>query len=104
MGRSVDADDYIVKPGSTVELLICVRAILRRSISYVEFPAATNQVSISDLSLDLDSQTASKGIRTIPLTYTEFQIPKLLALTAVSLVAMALQFLVKNRTIKRVCM
>ena len=79
MGFSVGADDYIIKPFSTAELLMRVRAILRRSISYAETPASKNQVLISNLTLDLDSQTASKDGRTIPLTYTEFQILRLLA-------------------------
>ena len=79
LGFSVGADDYIVKPFSTAELLMRVRAILRRSISYAEAPAAQNQILISDLTLDLDSQTASKDGQIIPLTYTEFQILKLLA-------------------------
>ena len=79
MGFSVGADDYIVKPFSTAELLMRVRAILRRSISYAETVAAKNQIIISDLTLDLDSQTAMKNGQTIPLTYTEFQILRLLA-------------------------
>lgn len=79
MGFSVGADDYIVKPFSTAELLMRIRAILRRSISYAEAPVSKNQIVISDLALDLDSQTASKGGHPIPLTYTEFQILKLLA-------------------------
>ena len=79
LGFSVGADDYIVKPFSTAELLMRVRAILRRSIAYTQVPAAKNQIVISDLTLDLDSQTASKDGQTIPLTYTEFQILRLLA-------------------------
>ena len=79
MGFSVGADDYIVKPFSTAELLMRVRAILRRSISYAEPAATKNQIIISDLTLDLDSQTAAKAGQTIPLTYTEFQILRLLA-------------------------
>ena len=79
MGFSVGADDYIVKPFSTAELLMRVQAILRRSISYTQNPSSPNQITISDLTLDLDSQTASKGGQTIPLTYTEFQILRLLA-------------------------
>lgn len=79
MGFSVGADDYIVKPFSTAELLMRVRAILRRSISYREAPVSQNQIVISDLTLDLDSQTAARAGRTIPLTYTEFQILRLLA-------------------------
>jgi DNA-binding response OmpR family regulator len=79
MGFSVGADDYIVKPFSTAELLMRIRAILRRSISYQDTPVSKNQIIISDLTLDLDSQTASKAGQTIPLTYTEFQILQLLA-------------------------
>jgi len=79
MGFSVGADDYIVKPFSTAELLMRVRAILRRSISHTNTPALQNQIVISDLTLDLDSQTAVKNGQTILLTYTEFQILRLLA-------------------------
>ena len=79
MGFSVGADDYIVKPFSTAELLMRVRAILRRSASYTPSPAPRNQILISDLTLDLDSQTAVKNGQTIPLTFTEFQILRLLA-------------------------
>ena len=79
MGFSVGADDYIVKPFSTAELLMRVRAILRRSISHTNTPALQNQIVISDLTLDLDSQTAAKNGQTILLTYTEFQILRLLA-------------------------
>lgn len=79
MGFSVGADDYIVKPFSTAELLMRVRAILRRSISYAEPAVSRNQILISDLTLDLDSQTVAKAGQTIPLTHTEFQILRLLA-------------------------
>ena len=80
MGFSVGADDYIVKPFSTAELLMRVRAILRRSTAYRVPAASKNQIIISDLTLDLDSQTAAKNGETIPLTYTEFQILRLLAI------------------------
>lgn len=79
MGFSVGADDYIVKPFSTAELLMRIRAILRRSISYNTPAVSMNQIMISDLTLDLDSQTVTKAGQTIPLTYTEFQILRLLA-------------------------
>ena len=79
MGFSVGADDYIVKPFSTAELLMRVRAILRRSIAYAEPATSKNQIIISDLTLDLDSQTVAKAGQTIQLTHTEFQILRLLA-------------------------
>ena len=78
MGFSVGADDYIVKPFSNMELLMRVRAILRRNTA----PAAakpSSRLSFQDIILDLDSQSAIKGTETIALTYTEFKILELLA-------------------------
>ena len=79
MGFSVGADDYIVKPFSTAELLMRIRAILRRSISYSDSPSPKNQIMISDLILDPDSQTVVKNGQAIALTHTEYQILQLLA-------------------------
>ena len=79
MGFSVGADDYIVKPFSTAELLMRVRAILRRSSSCCTPLQSKRQITIGDLTLDPDRQTVDKGGQTISLTYTEFQILQLLA-------------------------
>ncbi len=89
MGFSAGADDYIVKPFSNVELLLRVKAILRRAgISMqsaelqqmpTETPSPRNHVEIQDIVLDLDSQTVIKGDSSISLTYTEFKILELLA-------------------------
>ena len=81
MGFSVGADDYIVKPFSNMELIMRVKAILRRnsvSSTSVQQPVR-NQLAIQDLTLDLDSQSVRKGGETIALTYTEFKILELLA-------------------------
>jgi len=77
MGFSVGADDYIVKPFSNMELLMRVRAILRRNTA-PSVPKQRNQLSFQDVILDLDSQSAIKGTETIALTYTEFKILELL--------------------------
>ena len=79
MGFSVGADDYIVKPFSNAELLMRVRAILRRSAVYSPPQTPKNQIPISDLILDLDSQCVLRGGETVSLTYTEFKILELLA-------------------------
>ena len=79
MGFSVGADDYIVKPFSNAELLMRIRAILRRSVASPAPQPRKNEIVIGDLTLDLDSQTAVKGGETVMLTYTEFQILRLLA-------------------------
>ena len=77
MGFSVGADDYIVKPFSNVELLMRVRAILRRSTTSVVMKQK-NKLNFQDVILDLDSQTVMKGEDAIALTYTEFKILELL--------------------------
>ena len=78
MGFSVGADDYIVKPFSNMELLMRVRAILRRHAASI--PAEKkNQISFQDVILDLDSQTLLRNGERVPLTYTEFKILELLA-------------------------
>lgn len=87
MGFSAGADDYIVKPFSNVELLLRVKAILRRTGALC-MPEASkeqadslqkNRIEIQDIILDLDSQSVIKGGENIALTYTEFKILELLA-------------------------
>lgn len=78
IGFSVGADDYIVKPFSNAELMMRIRAILRRNATFSS-AVSENRLVVGDLILDTDSQTAIKNGETIPLTYTEFQILKLLA-------------------------
>lgn len=79
MGFSVGADDYIVKPFSNAELLLRVRAVLRRTAACLTPSQPENKLTLQDLILDLDSQSVEKGGKTIPLTYTEFKILELLA-------------------------
>ena len=81
MGFSVGADDYIVKPFSNMELLMRVKAILRRTNLGQEkqvTESVTNQIAFRDLKLDLESQSVLKGQEVITLTYTEFKILELL--------------------------
>ncbi len=79
IGFSVGADDYIVKPFSNAELLLRIRAILRRSVVCSAPRQQENKVPIQDVMLDLDSQSVLRGSERIPLTYTEFKILELLA-------------------------
>lgn len=79
IGFSVGADDYIVKPFSNAELLLRIRAILRRSMVYSAPRQQENKFAIGDVILDLDSQSVLKGSQRIGLTYTEFKILELLA-------------------------
>ncbi|HIZ78335.1 MAG TPA: response regulator transcription factor [Candidatus Lachnoclostridium stercorigallinarum] len=85
IGFSAGADDYIVKPFSNTELLLRVKALLRRAKSYSR-PAGQNQETESggrkleyqDLILDCDSQSVSRDGEVIGLTGTEFRILELL--------------------------
>lgn len=80
MGFSVGADDYIVKPFSNMELLMRVKAILRRSARGT-VPAQEekkNHILFGDLILDLESQSVLRQGEVIVLTYTEFKILELL--------------------------
>ena len=75
-GLQLGADDYIVKPFSNMELLMRVKAILRRS-SGVKAPVATEKIPFADLILDTESRSVSRQGEMIPLTYTEFRILEL---------------------------
>ena len=76
MGFSAGADDYIVKPFSNIELLMRVKAILRRSSTA---KAKANTITLKDIIIDTDSQTVTKAGEQISLTYTEYRILLLLA-------------------------
>ena len=82
MGFSVGADDYIVKPFSNAELLMRIKAILRRSVGSLAetIPQKENHLlAIGDLYLDTASQSVRKGDTSISFTYTEYKILELLA-------------------------
>ena len=76
MGFSAGADDYIVKPFSNIELLMRVKAILRRSSTV---KAKSNTIILKDLTIDTDSQSVTRAGERINLTYTEYSILVLLA-------------------------
>lgn len=81
MGFSTGADDYIVKPFSNGELLMRIKAILRRSSSNTFVPNEPENehlLSFQDLVLDLNSKSIMKHGEMIPLTYTEYKIIELL--------------------------
>lgn len=80
MGFSAGADDYIVKPFSNIELLMRVKAILRRNQQGRQIQGSEgkdNVLAFQDLFLDLDSQSVIREDEVIPLTYTEFKILEL---------------------------
>lgn len=75
-GLTAGGDDYVTKPFSLEELVLRLRALLRRGRSTVE--SDSSLVVVGDLSLDEDSREVRRGGDLIPLTATEFELLRFL--------------------------
>ncbi len=81
-GLDRGADDYLVKPFNTSELLARIRALIRRTTQH-----ATNQIELENLLIDLGTKRVWVDKEEIPMTAREFAILELLALNRGQLVS-----------------
>ena len=78
VGLELGADDYITKPFSPREVILRIRAVLRRAPNVPRNKPA-NQIQIDDLKIDLDRHQVFSNGSVIDLTATEFKILSLFA-------------------------
>lgn len=74
IGLDAGADDYLIKPFETDELLARIRALTRRNYA----PIQEQIVQIQNITINLTNRTVSSGEKEILLTPREFQLLDLL--------------------------
>lgn len=77
-GFNLGADDYISKPFSIREVMVRVRAVLRRTASRLEGAEEPAVISYQGLLLNLDKKSVSVDGEDVQFTKTEFELLRLL--------------------------
>ncbi|GAB1640240.1 response regulator transcription factor [Krasilnikovia sp. MM14-A1259] len=88
-GLSAGADDYVTKPFSLEEVVLRIRAILRRTQSEPDPSPDTGVLRYADLELDDDAHEVRRGGRLIDLSPTEFNLLRYLMINAGRVVSKA---------------
>ena len=76
-GFNIGADDYISKPFSIREVMVRVRAVLRRTAEQSGDADEPKTINYQGLQLNLDKKTVSIDGEAIPFTKTEFELLRL---------------------------
>ncbi|MEO7766289.1 MAG: response regulator transcription factor [Ferruginibacter sp.] len=71
-GFDAGTDDYLIKPFEFKELLVRIRALLKRTMNQ-QLPAG-NVLKVADLEMNIDSKEVSRDGKPISLTAKEFQL------------------------------
>jgi two-component system, OmpR family, copper resistance phosphate regulon response regulator CusR len=71
MGFDAGADDYLVKPFDFLELLARIKVLAKRS-TQTPLPVTGNTLTYSDLEMNLDAHSVTRGGDKIDLTAREF--------------------------------
>ncbi|MFI9639077.1 response regulator transcription factor [Micromonospora sp. NPDC051925] len=88
-GLVAGADDYVAKPFSLEEVVLRIRAILRRTRLELQPAPATQLLRYADLELDDDAHEVRRGGRPVDLSPTEFRLLRYLLLNAGRVVSKA---------------
>lgn len=71
-GFDTGTDDYMIKPFEFKELLVRIRALLKRTMNQ-QLPTG-NILKVADLEMNLDTKEVTRAEQTISLTAKEFQL------------------------------
>jgi two-component system OmpR family response regulator len=88
-GLTAGGDDYVTKPFSLEEVVLRLRAILRRTQPLREADVDDGKMTYADLELDEDAHEVRRGGRLVQLSPTEFNLLRYLMVNAEKVVSKA---------------
>jgi two-component system OmpR family response regulator len=88
-GLTAGADDYVTKPFSLEEVLLRIRAILRRSRPDADQPSGPGVLRYADLMLDEEAHEVRRAGQVVELSPTEFNLLRYLLVNAGRVVSKA---------------